>query len=615
MMTESDIKKIVKKNSCCVTKWATATRPSTPFLGQNGFNTDTGLYEYWNGTLWISPDDYIDPSYMVSVLYDDLVTMRNASNLKQGVQYRITDYTCTTVQADTRSEGNDFDIIVVADSNNKLNETARAIRRAGDTYFPSDTLFEAWELKYCIDNDTDRFAWADSVNGKGVIYYLKDEWNNEAAYDFKSITFCNLNTAGVDTYNNLPNDGSQYYYTFNLINTARNNGDYATCMSLDATIYNNVNISNAPGQISGVHFCNFGTYKDDNKRKLNKVLLFVIMSYGEGNYSVGIGDACYNFLIGSRSKSIKVGDNCKDLTFGDSCNSLTFGEECYSMAFGDNCNSLTFGEECSSMTFGGYCSSMTLGGGCNSMTFGEECYSMTFGGYCSSMTFGYYCYSMTFGDYCSSMTFGGYCSSMNLGGGCYSMTFGEGCYSMTFGGYCSSMNLGVGCYSMTFGYYCYSMTFGDYCSSMTFGGYCSSMNLGGGCYSMTFGDSCNSLTFGNGCISLTFGGGCTKLTFGEGCYSMTFGKACNNLMLPDNSTYGTINVLGAVTGGSGMDLADNDPTLFQTWLGAGNESNVIEIRQVKKTGAESTWKYIAQYIDVNGILQTKTKTGTAGTWV
>ena len=42
---------------------------------------------------------------------------------------------------------------------------------------------------------------------KGVIYYLKDEWNNEAAYDFKSITFCNLNTAGVDTYNDLPNDG------------------------------------------------------------------------------------------------------------------------------------------------------------------------------------------------------------------------------------------------------------------------------------------------------------------------------------------------------------------------------------------------------------------------
>jgi hypothetical protein len=490
MMTESDIKKIVKKYNCCIAKWSTATRPSTPFLGQNGFNTDTGLYEYWNGALWISPDDYIDPSYMVSVLYDDLVAMRNASNLKQGVQYMITDYTCTTVQADSRSEGNDFDIIVVADSNNKLNETARAIRRAGDTYFPNDTLFEAWEIKYCLDNDTDRFAWADSVNGKGVIYYLKDEWNNEAAYDFKSITFCNLNTAGVDTYNNLPNDGSQYYYTFNLINTARNNGDYATCMSLDATIYNNVNISNAPGQISGVHFCNFGTYKDENKRKLNKVLLFVIMSYGEGNYSVGIGDACYNFLIGSRSKSIKGGDNCSSMTFGDYCNSLTFGDNCSSMTFGDGCISLTFGDECNSLTFG---------------------------------------------------------------------------------------------------YECNSLTFGDNCSSMTFGDGCEGVNFGNSCYYNVFGFFCNRINLSDNCISLT---------------------------LPDYSTYGTINILGSVSGGgSGMDLADNDPTLFQTWLGAGNESNIIEIRQVKNTGAESTWKYIAQYIDQNGVLQTKTKTGTSGTWV
>ena len=544
MMTESDIKKIVKKNSCCVTKWATATRPSTPFLGQNGFNTDTGLYEYWNGTLWISPDDYIDPSYMVSVLYDDLVTMRNASNLKQGVQYRITDYTCTTVQTDSRSEGNDFDIIVVADSNNKLNETARAIRRAGDTYFPSDTLFEAWELKYCIDNDTDRFTWADSVNGKGVIYYLKDEWNNEAAYDFKSITFCNLNTAGVDTYNDLPNDGSQYYYTFNLINTARDNGDYATCMSLDATIYNNVNVSNAPGQISGVHFCNFGTYKDENKRKLNKVLLFVIMSYGEGNYSVGIGDGCYNFLIGSRSKSIKVGDNCKDLTFGDSCNSL---------AFWGYCNSMTFGDSCNSLAFGGYCKDLTFGDYCNSMTFGDSCNSLAFGGYCNSMTFG---------DYCSSLTFGNSCESN---------TFGNGCSSLTFGDYCSSL---------------------------------------------TFGNSCYSLTFGNSCESNTFGERCDSMTLGNYCNRLTFGNYCNNLTLPDNSAFGTINILGSITGGgSGMDLADNDPTLFQTWLGAGNESNVIEIRQVYKTGSESTWKYIAQYIDQNGVLQTKTKTGTAGTWV
>jgi hypothetical protein len=481
--------------------------------------------------------------YMLSITWSDLVSLRDSNMLIAGRQYRITDYTCTTVQGDSRSEGNDFDIIVVADSNNKLNEAARAIRRGGDTYFPSDTLFEAWELKYCIDNDTDRFAWADSVNGKGVIYYLKDEWSNEAAYDFKSITYCNLNTAGVDTYNDLPNDGSQYYYTFNLINTARDNGDYATCMSLDATIYNNVNISNAPGQISGVHFCNFGAYKDENKRKLNKIVLFVVMEYGGGNYSVGIGDGCYNFLIGSRSKSIKGGDSCNSMTFGDGCSSMTFG---------DSCNS------------------MTLDGGCSSMTFGDSCSSMTFG------------------DGCSSMTFGDSCSSMTLGGGCYSMTFGDGCRSMTLGG---------GCYSMTFGDGCRSMTFGD------------------GCYSMTFGDYCSSMTFGDGCRTLTYGDYCTSMTFGDYCTSMTYLDYCNSLTLPNSGTYGTINILGSITGGSGMDLADNDPTLFQTWLGAGNTSNTIEIRQIISSGAESTWTYIAQYIDVHGILQTKTKTGTSGTWV
>ena len=39
-----------------------------------------------------------------------------------------------------------------------------------------------------------------------------------------------------------------------------------------------------------------------------------------------------------------------------------------------------------------------------------------------------------------------------------------------------------------------------------------------------------------------------------------------------------------------MDLADNDPTLFQTWLGAGNTSNTIEIRQIISSGYIVTGK-------------------------
>lgn len=62
----------------------------------------------------------------------------------------------------------------------------------------------AWELKYSLDNDTSRFAWANAEKGRGVIYYMKDEHNNECPYDFQNIKF-NVDIGGGDTY---------YHYTF-----------------------------------------------------------------------------------------------------------------------------------------------------------------------------------------------------------------------------------------------------------------------------------------------------------------------------------------------------------------------------------------------------------------
>lgn len=57
-------------------------------------------------------------------------------------------------------------------------------------YF-KDCKLNSWELKYCFSNDTNRFDWADSEKGKGVIYYMKDDWGNECPYDFKNIKFNN----------------------------------------------------------------------------------------------------------------------------------------------------------------------------------------------------------------------------------------------------------------------------------------------------------------------------------------------------------------------------------------------------------------------------------------
>lgn len=126
---------------------------------------------------------------MVSTTYANLVSLKTNSQLQKGVLYRITDYTATTSQPYTKEANNQFDILVRATSENTLDENANAILHSGDTYFANCKL-ENWVLKYCLTNDSSRFYWADTTDaGKGVIYYLRDEWGNEAPYDFKNIQF------------------------------------------------------------------------------------------------------------------------------------------------------------------------------------------------------------------------------------------------------------------------------------------------------------------------------------------------------------------------------------------------------------------------------------------
>lgn len=180
------------------------------------------------------------PSNLVELTYAQLKTARDGGTLIPGRFYRITDYVTTTAQARTQSASHQFDVIVLADSSNKLNENAYAILHSGDTYFANSKL-ESWQLKYCLDNDTTRFAWADSTNGKGVIFYMKDEFNNECWYDFKNIQFvrykvtaCTNCPALVDKYVGVKDfngnallssfltfddtDG-HYYYTFDCCGT------------------------------------------------------------------------------------------------------------------------------------------------------------------------------------------------------------------------------------------------------------------------------------------------------------------------------------------------------------------------------------------------------------
>ena len=127
----------------------------------------------------------------IQITYSDLKTLINNSQLVPGQLYRMTDYVTTvntTNEPEAQSVRHQFDLIIRALSSNELDENVSAVQHSGDTYFNTCKL-SSWNIKYDIDNNTDKYSWADSTNGKGVIYYMKDEWNNECPYDFKNVQF------------------------------------------------------------------------------------------------------------------------------------------------------------------------------------------------------------------------------------------------------------------------------------------------------------------------------------------------------------------------------------------------------------------------------------------
>ena len=283
---------------------------------------------------------------IIPVSYLDLRRLRDNGDLVPGQQYRITDYTCTTIQENTQSAGNVFDIIVIADDESTLNEVARAVKHDGDTYFANNDL-NAWKLWYCLDNDTNRFAWADSANGKGVIYRMIDDFGNDCPYDFKNIQFKHPNNTTTYPY---------YYYTFASSNIEANT-DYS--LSITNKCYSNT-----------IRKCIIS-----NKRKLNCIIF--------------------------------IGSCCHDNSFGNNCDNNSFGNGCYFNSFGSGCYSNSFGDGCEYNSFGNGCGYNSLGNDCGYNSFGIFCVNIMLASDASASTKYSYYNNNHFGDGCQYIVFTG----------------------------------------------------------------------------------------------------------------------------------------------------------------------------------------------------------------
>ena len=326
---------------------------------------------------------------MINISYEELYNLRRDGKLIPGQQYRITDYNCTTKQENTKSAGHVFDIIVTADDESTLNEVARAIKHDGDTYFTeAGANLNGWKLWYTLDNDTNRFAWADNTNGKGVIYRMIDEWNNDVPYDFKNIQY----------------NGSWGYwaYTFNWINDKSDN----SCEDLSVEQYAHTNDEGRYSHTCGNVIKPYGKDIHSNPSSsfmlfmLNKCVFLNTESYNNGTYL-----GCY---------SNAIGDECHDNIFGNGCYNNTLGNGCFSNTFGDSCTDNSFGCGCYENMVRDYSSFNTFGKECNYIYLGKSCFYNTFGNDCQQIHFEEnktsaitkFYKNNRFGDGCSFILFG-----------------------------------------------------------------------------------------------------------------------------------------------------------------------------------------------------------------
>ena len=347
----------------------------------------------------------INNTPIINMTYEELRLLRSVNNLVPGQQYRITDYTASTSQTEwSKATKNRFDIIVTALTNNVLSEDAKAIQNEKDSYFDNNNL-AAWNIKYCFDNNTDRFSWATS-DGKGVIYYMKDEFGNEAPYDFKNLMFKPYYDA---TRSKTKYDQNIFVYTFASAYSV-NNKD----LSLSAANH--------------IYWNSLG-----NKETFN---LPRIVFFGSENYNNVFENGCTKITFGASLNTLKDGiqyfrGNNYGNTFGQYCEQMTFEGSSYSNVFGQKNINNVFGLTCFYNTFGAYNWGSTFGNNFVANSFGNHNYRNKFGNNNWSNSFGNDCRDNTFGNDCNYNYLGNNCYNNKIGNNCLGNFFAINCVNVT----------------------------------------------------------------------------------------------------------------------------------------------------------------------------------------
>ena len=444
----------------------------------------------------------VAPNLVVSTTYSELKALRDSAGLSVGTWYRITDYETTVYNnANARAAGHPFDILVLATDVNQLSEDAKAVHSARDTegYFAHANL-GAWKLKYSLDNDTTKFAWASEGGEKwtttlpeiGMLELTpvstNDTTHEGCPYKFTgsvqgmSVTLYVAHLELQEGEDFIPNvivvDGGEP-----MVNQ----------MPITAIVHENQTAGKGVVWEMEDEFNNLCSYDFKNIQFKRSLITSTLESpseeecafYGKyvgqaleelpalpEGYAIDPNDSKYLYTFSVIAADGTVEDNSMgvDLTSAgmgiihlcalnrmrENVNASSFALDLNNNVFVATCNSA---DEMMNLivignTFGTLCMGNTFVNATIENTFGNDCDYNSFGNNCYSNSFGNYCYYNSFGNSCDSNTFGNECWYNSFGNYCYYNSFGNNCYRNSFGNYFQNNSFGNNCYRNSFGNGC-----------------------------------------------------------------------------------------------------------------------------------------------------------------
>lgn len=455
-----------------------------------------------------------DIPLQIETTYSDLKALRDAGKLVAGATYRMTDYV-TKINGKydlshfgasgyihyAKSAEHPFDLILYAIDGSHLSEIVKVAKHEGDTYFEHSAV-EAWDVKYTIDNDANKYAWADATNGKGVIYYMKDEFNNEAGYDFKNVMFLAYGLKMLD--DNAPADyfcrttsGKRFgstYGVFSALSDYMSSGEYVNPYAFSSHDF-----------VAGANILGVIQFEDVNDTYLSTfdaewyyTFDFELTDVGHFDYSLNTveypdiyvncienkikicQDALASYLT---SAEIPIGLCCtifeNDVDrlcsnnivetnsffniFGGNNNGNVIGISAYSNAIGNDSDYNVIGDfshdnflasECRHnmivansryVTIGVNCHDNTIESNADGVSFGYGCTNNTVYSDCVDIYLYDFCWSNTIMHNCSNITINSNCSYAYIGNRCYGLavsTNDSGCIAHVLAGTRNNQTVG-----------------------------------------------------------------------------------------------------------------------------------------------------------------------------